>query len=164
MSAKIRAANPEDCPTIANLIRELAIYEKLEHDAKASAEDLRRDLFGDRVFAECLIAEEDGEAIGFALFFHNYSTFRGRPGLYLEDLFVKPSHRGKGIGKHLLASLARIAVDRKCGRMEWAVLDWNEPSIGFYKSLGARPMDDWTVFRVDGDELSTLAAVNSLTS
>lgn len=159
--ATIRPAKPEDCPAIANLIRELAVYERLEHEAEATAEDLRRDLFGERIYAECLIAEDAGEPVGFALFFPNYSTFRGRPGLYLEDLFVRPSHRGQGIGKGLLARIARIAVDRGCGRFEWAVLDWNEPSIGFYKALGARPMDDWTVFRVDGEAMTRLADSDS---
>ena len=114
-------------------------------------------LFGPRPYAEVLIGEVDGEALGFALFFHNFSTFEGRPGIYLEDLFVRPEARGQGLGKALLAELARIAVERGCARLEWWVLDWNEPSIGFYKSLGARPMDEWTVMRVDGAALAALA-------
>ncbi len=153
----IRPASPEDCPSIANLIRELAIYEKLESEAEATADDLLRNLFGPRPFAECLIAEVDGQIAGFALFFHNFSTFRGRPGIYLEDLFVRPAFRGRGISKAFLQRLAGMAVDRGCGRLEWAVLDWNEPAIGFYHSLGARPMEEWTVFRVDGHALDALA-------
>ncbi|HWE40608.1 MAG TPA: GNAT family N-acetyltransferase [Isosphaeraceae bacterium] len=154
----IRPARPDDAATIADLIGELAAYEKLAHEAEATAEDIRRHLFGPRPFAEALIAEHEGEAVGFALFFHNYSTFRGQPGLYLEDLFVRPEHRGKGFGKALLACLARLAVERGCGRLEWAVLDWNEPSIAFYRSLGARPMDDWTVYRLDGEAIDRLGA------
>lgn len=154
----IRPAGPEDAQTIVDLIHELAIYEKLEHEARASAEDLRAHLFGPRPYAETLIAEVDGVPVGFALYFHAFSTFNGRPSLYLEDLFVQPAHRGMGIGKALLIRLARLAVERGCGRFEWAVLDWNEPSIGFYKSLGARAMDEWTVYRLDGDALIRLAA------
>jgi GNAT superfamily N-acetyltransferase len=157
MTAVIRAATADDCDTIANLIRDLAVYEKLADAAVATPDDIRRGLFGDRVYAEALLVEEAGEAVGFALYFFNFSTFRGQPGIYLEDLFVKSAHRGRGLGKALLARLARIAIDRGCGRFEWAVLDWNEPSIGFYKSLGARPMEDWTVYRVDGEALSQLA-------
>ena len=148
MNATIRPARLDDAPTIANLIRELAVYEKLEHQAKATSDDLARHLFGDRPAAEVLIAEVAGEPVGFALFFPTFSTFRGQPGLYLEDLFVRPEHRGQGIGKALLASVAKLAVDRGCGRLEWAVLDWNTPSIEFYRSQGAVPMDEWTVFRV----------------
>ncbi len=155
--AIIRPATIDDCESLVCLIRELAVYEKLGDEAKATTEDLRRDLFGERIHAEAILAEEAGEAVGFALFFTNYSTFRGRPGLYLEDLFVKPKFRGLGLGTRLLARLARIAVDRGCGRFEWAVLDWNEPSIGFYRSLGARPMDEWTVFRLDESALTQLA-------
>lgn len=157
MSATIRPARPEDAETIARLIRELADYEHLLDDAKASGEDIRKNLFGPRPFAEALIAEWNGESVGFALFFHNFSTFRGQPGIYLEDLFVRPTYRGRGLGKGLLAELARLAVERGCGRLEWSVLNWNEPSIGFYKSLGARPMDEWTVYRVDEDSLQRLA-------
>lgn len=154
---RIRPARPDDAEAIAALIYELAIYEKLEDQAKADPDTIRRHLFGPRPYAEALIAEHDGHQVGFALFFHNYSTFRGQPGLYLEDLFVQPAHRGLGIGKALLTALARIAVERECGRMEWAVLDWNQPAIGFYQSLGARPMDEWTVYRADDEALRRMA-------
>ncbi|QDV33034.1 GNAT family N-acetyltransferase [Tautonia plasticadhaerens] len=157
MTATIRPARAEDSETIARLIRELADYERLLDQARAGGEEIRRSLFGPRPFAEALIAEWDGGPIGFALFFHTFSTFRGQPGVHLEDLFVRPTHRGRGIGKALLASVARLAVDRGCGRLEWSVLDWNEPAIGFYRSLGARPMDDWTVYRVDDGPLLRLA-------
>jgi GNAT superfamily N-acetyltransferase len=153
----IRPARVEDCSTIVDLIRELAVYERLEHEVRAGAEEIRSNLFGPRPYAEALIAEVDGGAVGIALFFHNFSTFRGQPGIYLEDLFVRPEHRGRGIGKALLASLARIGLERGCGRLEWSVLDWNEPSIGFYRSLGALPQDDWTVFRVADAPLARLA-------
>jgi GNAT superfamily N-acetyltransferase len=159
MPPSIRPATPDDAPALVALIRELAVYEKLEHEAVASPDDLRRALSGPRPTAEALIAEaDDGRPAGFALFFHNFSTFVGRPGLYLEDLFVRPEHRGAGLGKALLLALARLAVERGCGRMEWAVLDWNEPAIGFYRSLGARPMDEWTVFRLDADALARLTS------
>jgi GNAT superfamily N-acetyltransferase len=158
MNVTIRPARLDDAPTIANLIRELAVYEKLEHKARATSDDLARYLFGDRPAAEVLIAEVDGSPVGFALFFSTFSTFRGQPGLYLEDLFVKPEHRGRGIGKALLANVARVAVDRGCGRLEWSVLDWNTPSIEFYRSQGAVPMDEWTVFRVDEEALIQLAS------
>lgn len=150
------AAEP-DVPLLLRFIRALAVYEKLEHEVTATEEGLRRTLFGEKRYAEALIARLDGEPVGFALFFHNYSTFVGKPGLYLEDLFVEPAHRGKGIGKALLRRLAAIALERDCGRMEWAVLDWNAPSIAFYRALGAVPMDDWTVFRLAGDDLRELA-------
>ena len=155
--AAIRPARADDSPAIARLIRELAAYERLESQAKGTADDIRRHLFGDRPAAEALIAEVGGEAVGFALFFTNFSTFVGPPGLYLEDLFVQPEHRGRGLGRGLLATLARLAVERGCGRVDWAVLDWNEPSIGFYRSLGAIPMADWTVFRLADDPLARLA-------
>ena len=161
MTPAIRTATPEDCSTIANLIRELAVYEKLEHAAKATAEDLRLGLFGDPPYAHALLVEVGGDVVGFALYFTNFSTFRGQPGIYLEDLYVKPEHRGRGLGKALLARLATIALDRGCGRFEWAVLDWNEPSIGFYKALGAQAMDEWTVFRIDGEALSQLALTDA---
>lgn len=164
MTATIRPACPEDCETIATLIRELADYEQMLDQARASGEAIRLGLFGPRPFAEAILAEWDGQVVGFALFFHNFSTFRGQPGLYLEDLFVKPSHRGRGIGKALLASLARLAVDRGCGRMEWSVLNWNEPAIGFYRSLGARPMDEWTVYRLDEEPLRRLASCDQAVS
>jgi GNAT superfamily N-acetyltransferase len=147
-TATIRPARPDDVESIASLIRELAAYEKLEGHAKATAEDLARHLFGDRPSAEVLIAESEGNPVGFALFYPTFSTFRGQPGLYLEDLFVRPEHRGQGIGKALLANLARIALDRGCCRLEWVVLNWNTPSIEFYRSQGAVPMDEWTVYRV----------------
>ena len=156
--ATIRPATPDDCPALAILIRELAAYEKLEHEAAATADDLLRDLFGPRIYAEALFVEDRGEAVGFALFFHNYSTFKGRPGLYLEDLYIRPEHRGRGLGKNLLRMLAKVAVRRGCGRMEWAVLDWNDSAIGFYQSLGARPMDAWTGYRLDDSALDNLAA------
>jgi GNAT superfamily N-acetyltransferase len=158
MIPSIRPATAADAPIIASLIRELAVYEKLEHLAKATPEDLVRHLFGDRPAAEVLIAETDGQAVGFALFFSTFSTFRGQPGIYLEDLFVRLEHRGQGIGKALLASIAKVAVERRCGRLEWSVLDWNQPSIDFYRSQGAVPMDEWTVFRVDEAALTRLAA------
>jgi len=142
---------------IAELIRALAAYEKLSHEVRFDEAVLGEKLFGPRPYAEVLIGEIDGEALGFALFFHNFSTFEGRPGIYLEDLFVRPEARGLGLGKALLVELARLAVERGCARLEWWVLDWNEPSIGFYRSLGARPMDEWTVMRVDGAALAALA-------
>ena len=154
MPAPIRFATPADIPTISALIHALAVYERLAHEVTHTDEDLSRTLFGERAYAEVILVEEEGEAVGFALFFHNYSTFLGKPGIYLEDLFVKPEHRGKGYGKALMLRVAQIAVERGCGRFEWAVLDWNEPSIEFYRSLGARPMDDWTTFRLDGDALA----------
>jgi GNAT superfamily N-acetyltransferase len=153
----IRPATPNDVPLIAQLIRELADYEKLAHQVVFTEETLRHQLFGPKPYAEVLIAEDNGQGIGFALFFHNFSTFLGRSGIYLEDLFIKPAYRGRGHGKALLVALARLAVERQCGRLEWAVLDWNEPAIGFYKSLGAVPMNEWTVFRLTGDTLHQLA-------
>jgi GNAT superfamily N-acetyltransferase len=149
----IRPCRPDDAATLAALIRELAAYARLEAEARASAEDLRRHLFGPRPFAEALLAEVGGEPAAFALFFPTFSTFRGQPSLYLEDLFVRPPYRGRGIGKALLATLARLAVERGCGRLEWSVLDWNEPAIRFYRSLGARPMDECTVYRLDDEAL-----------
>ena len=152
----IRPASADDVPLILDFIRSLAQYERLAHEVVATEESLRATLFGNPRFAEVLIAEDEAPA-GFALFFHNYSTFLGAPGIYLEDLFVRPEARGRGYGKALLVRLAQIARERGCGRLEWAVLDWNEPSINFYKALGAKPMDDWTVFRVTGDALDHLA-------
>lgn len=152
----IRLATPDDLPTIAQLIRDLAEYEKLSQDCVFSEASLREHLFGTRPYAEVLIAEEDGVKVGFALFFHNFSTFLGQPGIYLEDLFVKPEYRGKGHGKELLATLAKVAMQRGCGRLEWAVLDWNTPSIGFYESLGAKANGDWTVYRLTGEALKKL--------
>ena len=155
---RVREASEGDVPLILSLIRELAEYEKLSDEVVATEEGLREGLFGERRYAEVLVAEHDGAPAGFALFFHNFSTFLGKPGIYLEDLYVKPEFRGAGIGKELLVHLARLAKRRDCGRLEWWVLDWNEPSIGFYKRLGAVPMDDWTVYRVSGSALEDLAS------
>lgn len=154
----IRPATPADLPAIAKLIRDLAEYEKLSHAVVLDEAKLREHLFGPRPYAEVLMAENAGAVVGFALFFHNYSTFRGQPGIYLEDLFVIPAARGKGFGKALLAGLAKLAVERACARVEWSVLNWNEPSIRFYKSLGAVPMDEWTVYRLADDALAKLAS------
>ena len=142
---------------IAELIRGLARYEKLEDQVEMTEELLDTALFGQRPYAEVVLAEDGGRPAGFALFFHNFSTFLGRPGIYLEDLFVLPEHRGSGIGRMLLAHLARLAVERGCGRLEWAVLDWNRDAIGFYERLGARPNSEWTVYRLTGEALSSLA-------
>jgi GNAT superfamily N-acetyltransferase len=152
----IRLATPIDLPLIAQLIRELAEYEKLGHAVDFSEEELRQHLFGPRPYAEALIAEDDGQGIGFALFFHNFSTFHGKPGIYLEDLFVRPAYRGKGHGKALLSTLAKLAVERGCCRLEWAVLDWNQPAIDIYESLGAKPLEDWLIYRLTGDALAKL--------
>ena len=152
----IRPAVPTDSETIFGLIYKLAIYEKLESDVVTTHEELREQIFENK-YAEVLIAEENDIPVGFALYFYNFSTFLGKPGLYLEDLFVEPEHRGKGYGKALLVELAKIAKEKNCGRMEWSVLDWNTPSIEFYKSLGAKPMDEWTVFRLDKDGIENLA-------
>jgi GNAT superfamily N-acetyltransferase len=156
---EIRNAVPEDVPVILSFIRKLAEYERLSHEVTATEEGLRATLFGERRYAEVIIGYERGQPVGFALFFHNYSTFLGRPGIYLEDLFVDVEHRGKGYGKALLAHLAKLTRERNCGRLEWSVLDWNEPSIRFYKSLGAVPMDEWTIYRVTGEALDTLAGL-----
>jgi GNAT superfamily N-acetyltransferase len=153
---EIVPATRDDVPAILGLIRSLATYERLEAEVVATEGDLREALFGPQPAAEVLLARAGGTIVGFALFFHNYSTFLGRRGIYLEDLFVEPAYRGQGIGKRLLAAVAKVAVARRCGRFEWAVLDWNEPAIGFYRSLGARPMQEWTVFRLTGDELLRL--------
>jgi GNAT superfamily N-acetyltransferase len=153
----IRSAEPDDVALILALIGELADYEKLGDQVVAEPAQLAEHLFGPRPFAEVLIGEVDGQAAGFALFFHNYSTFLGKPGLYLEDLYVRPEARGAGLGKALLATLARLAVERGCGRLEWSVLDWNEPALGFYRSLGAGPLDDWTQYRLTGAALQALA-------
>jgi GNAT superfamily N-acetyltransferase len=154
---EIRPAVADDAPLILEFIRGLAEYEKLAHEAVATEGDLRATLFGERPQAEVLLAFNEGRPAGFALFFHNYSTFLGRRGLYLEDLFVRPDARGQGVGRALLVELAKLAKARDCGRFEWSVLDWNEPAIRFYKRLGARPMDEWTIFRVTGDALDALA-------
>lgn len=155
--AEIRPATEDDVPIILSLIRELAEYERLSHEVVATEGLLRESLFGERRGAEVLIACCKGAPAGFALFFHSFSTFLGRPGIYLEDLYVKPKFRGRGIGRALLTHLARLAKERGCGRLEWAVLDWNEPAIKLYKSIGAVPMDEWTVYRVTGEALETLA-------
>ena len=154
----IRPATPRDVPVIARLIRGLAEYERLLDKVVFDEQELQRNLFGPRPYAEVLLAEEAGTVVGFALYFHNFSTFVGRPGIYLEDLFVEPAHRGRGYGKALLSALARLAVDRGCGRLEWNVLDWNMPSIQFYDSLGARPLSDWMPYRLDGAALRALAS------
>lgn len=158
MTLSIRPAAPADLPLIAQFIRDLADYEKLAHKVRFDEAKLGEKLFGPRPYAEVVIGELDGAPQGFALFFHNFSTFEGRPGIYLEDLFVRPEARGSGLGKALLAHLAGLVVERDCARLEWSVLDWNAPAIGFYQSLGAKLMDEWTVMRVDGDALTTLSA------
>jgi GNAT superfamily N-acetyltransferase len=154
---EIRPASVEDVPIILGLIRDLATYERAPDEVTATEEQLVDVLFGERPAAEVLLAFDGKSPVGFAVFFHNFSTWLGRPGLYLEDLFVKPENRGKGYGRALLVDLARIARDRGCGRMEWAVLDWNEPAIKFYRALGAKPMDEWTVFRLTRDGIAKLA-------
>ena len=155
---RIERATERDVPLILRLIKGLAEYEKLTDEVRATEDDLRRSLFGPNPSAEVVVGYAGDEPVGFALFFHNYSTFLARPGMYLEDLFVLPKWRGHGYGRQLLAHLATLAVERGCGRLEWAVLDWNEPAIGFYKRLGAKPLHDWTVFRVTGDGLHQLAS------
>jgi GNAT superfamily N-acetyltransferase len=154
---EIRSATEGDVPLILSLIRELADYELLSHEVVATEDMLRDFLFGERPVAEVLIGEHGSEPAGFALFFHNFSTFLGRPGIYLEDLYVRPEFRGAGVGRALLVHLAGLAKERDCGRLEWSVLDWNEPAIGFYESIGAIPVSGWTVYRVTGEELEELA-------
>ena len=158
MTVSIRSATPADLPLIAQFIRDLAAYEKLADEVRFDEATLGEKLFGPRPYAEVLIGEVDGKPQGFALFFHNFSTFEGRPGIYLEDLFVRTEARGSGLGKALLTHLAALCTARDCARLEWSVLDWNAPAIGFYQSLGAKLMDEWTVMRVDGDALTSLAA------
>ena len=158
MTLSIRPATAADLPLIASLIRDLAEYEKLTHEVRFDEAVLGERLFGARPYAEVLIGEVDGVAQGFALFFHNFSTFEGKPGVYLEDLYVRPEARGAGLGKALLKALAQIALERDCARLEWWVLDWNAPAIGFYEKLGAKRMDEWTTMRVDGAALAELAA------
>lgn len=153
----IRKAEKNDVPTIMGLIRKLAEYEKLSHEVSATEAMLEQSLFGEKSVIDAIVGEENGTPVGFALYFYNYSTFLGKKGLYLEDLFVLPEHRGKGYGKKLLAQLAKIAKDEDCGRFEWSVLNWNEPAIKFYKSLGAVPMDEWTVYRMTEDKIYTLS-------
>jgi GNAT superfamily N-acetyltransferase len=155
----LRPATEADLNTIVELIRALAAYEREPDAVRLDKQEMRRHLFGPRPYAEVILADTPGGAsAGFALFFHNFSTWEGKPGIYLEDLFVRPEFRGQGYGKALLAGLARLAVERGCARLEWAVLDWNEPSIQFYRALGARPMEEWTTYRVAGEALTTLAA------
>jgi GNAT superfamily N-acetyltransferase len=156
-------ATERDLPLVLSFIRKLAEYEKLSHQVVATEDLLREGLFGERRVAEVVLAYLAEEPVGFALYFHNFSTFVGRAGIYLEDLFVEPHHRDKGVGKALLAHVANLAVERKCGRFEWAVLDWNTPSIEFYKSLGAVPLDDWTLFRLTGDALKKFGKFGDMT-
>ncbi len=153
----IRPAAEHEVSLVLAFIRELAEYERLSHQVVATEEGLRRALFGPRPFAEVVFACLDGEPVGFALFFHNFSTFLGQPGIYLEDLYVRPAARGRGVGRRLLEWLARLAVERGCGRLEWAVLNWNEPAIGFYRRLGAAPLEEWQIFRLTGPALERLA-------
>jgi GNAT superfamily N-acetyltransferase len=153
----IRPATEQDVPLILSFIRQLAEYERISQGVDVTEAMLRENLFGRRPYAEVLIGDANGEPVAFAVFFHNFSTFRGRPGLYLEDLFVVPQMRGKGFGRAMLVELGRIATKRKCARIEWAVLDWNQPAIEFYKTLGAMPMDEWTIFRITDQALERLA-------
>jgi GNAT superfamily N-acetyltransferase len=157
----IRPATADDTPAICRLIRGLAEYERLAHVVALDEARVRAHLFGPRPFAEVLLAEEAGAVVGFALFFHNYSTFLAQPGIFLEDLFVEPAHRGRGHGKALLRALARLAVERDCGRLEWAVLNWNEPAIRFYEALGAEPLDEWTGYRLTGAALRRVGAAEA---
>jgi len=154
---RVTIATENDLPIILEFIQGLAEYERLRDRCIATEENLRSTLFSDRPAAEVIIARTGGEPAGFALFFHNYSTFLAQQGIFLEDLFVKPEARGKGVGRALLAALARIAIERDCGRLEWSVLDWNETAIGFYRRIGAEAMDEWTTFRLAGDSLHDLA-------
>jgi GNAT superfamily N-acetyltransferase len=155
---EIRSATEADVPLILTLINELADYERLSHEVVATEEALRDSLFGERRVAEALLGYLEDDPAGFALFFHNFSTFLGKPGIYLEDLYVRPEFRGAGVGKALLVHLAGLAKERGCGRLEWSVLDWNEPAIGFYRGIGASPVSGWTVYRVTGEALEELAA------
>jgi GNAT superfamily N-acetyltransferase len=155
---EIRIATEADVPLILSFIKELAGYERLSHEVSATEDLLRKSLFGERQGAEVVVGYRGDEPAGFALFFHNFSTFLGRPGIYLEDLYVKPELRGQGVGRSMLAYLAKLAKERDCGRLEWSVLDWNEPAIKLYKSIGAVPMDEWTVYRLTGKALDELAA------
>lgn len=153
----VREAKLNDLPVIGELIVALARYEKLEHEVVFNLDELGKHLFGEAKRAEVILAEDHGDTVGFALYFHNFSTFLGRPGIYLEDLFVKPEYRGRGHGLRLLQRLSQTALARGCGRLEWAVLDWNQPAIDFYRSLGARPMSDWTTMRITEEGLQKLA-------
>ncbi len=160
MTIAVRPATRADLPLVAQLIRDLAAYEKLSHAVRFDEATLGEHLFGPRPMAEVLVAEQDGVGQGFALFFHNFSTFEGKPGIYLEDLYVRPEARGAGLGKALLQALAGLAIARGCARLEWSVLDWNAPSIAFYRSLGARMMDEWRIMRVDSAALQQRGAVS----
>ena len=153
----IRTGTEEDAPVIFSLIKELAEYEHLAHEVAASVDDIRKTLFGEHPFAETLIGENDGLPISFALFFYNFSTFLGKPGIYLEDLYVQPEHRGKGFGSKMLAHIAALAKERNCGRFEWSVLNWNTPAIRTYEKLGATPMKEWILYRLSGGALDRLA-------
>ncbi|KAI9490848.1 acyl-CoA N-acyltransferase [Zychaea mexicana] len=155
----IRPATPNDIPLILQFIKDLALYEKAPEAVVATEELLRKNLFGERPYAEVILAYVEDKAAGFALFFHNFSTWTGRPGLYLEDLFVRPEFRGLGIGKKLLIQLAHIAKERECGRYEWVVLDWNEPSRKFYEAMGAKPQKEWIIYRAEGKSLDDLASM-----
>ena len=157
VSITITPATPDDVPAILAMIRELAEYEKLLDRVSATEDLLRRDLFGPRPYAEVLMGRLDGQSVGYALFFHSYSTFLARPGIYLEDVYVRPAVRGRGVGKALLTAVARTARERNCGRLEWSVLDWNKPSIDFYLSLGAVPNGGWTMYRMDEQAIAALA-------
>ncbi len=161
MQTRIVFAKETDVPDILKFITELAVFEKLEHEVSVTAEKLTATLFGDKKFAEVIFLEEDNIKVGFALFFHNYSTFRGQPGIYLEDLYVGSKFRGKGYGKQLLSYLANIALERDCGRLEWSVLDWNTPALEFYRKLGATSLSEWTTQRVTGEALKVLAGVSN---
>jgi GNAT superfamily N-acetyltransferase len=153
----LRAAQPHDVPAIVGLIRELARFEALEHLCAVTPETLAPHLFGDKPVAECLVADHEGQLVAFALFFTNFSTFLAKPGLYLEDLYVQPAHRGTGLGKALLERLGRLAAERGCGRFEWSVLDWNERAIGFYETMGATVLPDWRICRISGERLAAFA-------
>jgi GNAT superfamily N-acetyltransferase len=154
---EIRAATEDDVPLILSLIKELAEYERLSHEVVATEENLCDSLFGERPVAEVLLGYLGDDPAGFALFFHNFSTFLGKPGIYLEDLYVRPEHRRSGVGRALLTHIARLAMERNCGRLEWSVLDWNEPAIRFYRGIGASPVSGWTLYRVTGEALEKLA-------
>ncbi|MFM2480305.1 N-acetyltransferase family protein [Celerinatantimonas sp. YJH-8] len=158
MNIQLRAATIADAPTILRFISDLALYEKLPHEVKASVEDIEQSLFGDDATAHAVMCLVDGESVGYGVYFYNYSTWLGKNGLYLEDLYVAPEYRKIGAGKAILKHLAQIAVARGCGRFEWCVLDWNEPAIDFYKSIGAKPQDEWIIYRLSGEALQSFAA------
>ena len=158
MHFKIRPATEKDSPVILSLIKELAKYERLSHEVIASEDDIRKFLFGEHPFAQALIGENEGNAVSFALFFYNFSTFLGKPGIYLEDLYVQPTHRGKGFGRKMMVHIARLAQEQNCGRFEWSVLNWNTPAIKTYEKLNATRMNEWNLYRLSGDSLNKLAA------